>query len=342
MPRSAGVTTSAVVAIVASAFTFLLGAMMLLGSTVLSKSSRAAELPMNVGPILVGEAMFIFAFAAWGLATGIGLLYLKRWARISLLVFAGILAFISFFSALFIAFIPLPSLSNNDPNLPAGFTSLMRVGMGLFYGAFAALGAFWLYFFNKQSVKAQFQPVQPVPASAAGDLFVGTAVPAPIADQSARPLSITIIGWFLLIASALTPLSLLVNSALFRDMQLPFYFLGVFVFGRSAYVILVLWMAAQFAAAVGLLKLKRWGLFATIGLQCFALANGALLVSIPGHRAKFQQIMETMMASMNARMLQPAPSFNFPVWWGYAVSLPIVAVILWFLITRRHAFTFGA
>lgn len=339
MPRSAGVLISAVVVIAGSAFTFLLGAMVLLGSAVLSRSSHAAEVPINLGPILIAEAMVIFAFAAWGLASGIGLLYLKRWARISLLVFAGILAFISLFSALFAAFIPLPI--NNDPNLPANFSSLMRVGLGLFYGAFAVLGAFWLYFFNKQSVKAQFKTMQPVPASAAGDLFVGTAVPAPVEDQPARPLSITIIGWFLLITSALTPLSLLVNSALFREMQLPFYFLGIFVFGRSAYLILTLWMAAQFAAAVGLLKLKRWGLFATIGLQCFALANGALLVSIPGHRARFQQIMETMMASMNARMLQPAPQFNFPVWWGYAVSLPLVGVALWFLITRRHAFTSG-
>ena len=139
------------------------------------------------------------------------------------------------------AFIPLPL--TKDPNLPANFTSMMRVGMGLFYGAFAALGGFWLYFFNKRGVKAQFQPTQPVPESAAGDLFVGTAVPAPPSDQPARPVSITIIGWFLLITSALTPLSLLVNGALLRGIQFPFYFLGIFVFGRRAYLILILWMA---------------------------------------------------------------------------------------------------
>lgn len=341
MPRSVGVTTSAVVVIAGSTFTFLLGAVMLFGSAVMPKSSQAARVPMDIGSILITEAIVIFAFAGWGLATGIGLLYLKRWARISLLIFAGILAFISLFSALFVAFIPLPL--TNDPNLPANFTSMMRAGMGLFYGAIAALGGFWLYFFNKRSVKAQFQPTQPVPESAAGDLFAGTAVPAPTSDQPARPLSITIIGWFLLITSALTPPSLLVNGALLREIQFPFYFLGIFVFGKSAYLILVLWMAVQFVAAAGLLKLKRWAFFTTIGLQSFAILNGTLLLSIPGHRARLQRIMETMMASMNARMPQPAlPPFNFPVWWEYAVSLPIVAVILWFLITRRHAFTSGA
>lgn len=340
MPRSAGVTTSAVVVIAGSAFTFLCGALMLLGSAAMPKSSQAAKVPIDIGTILITEAIVVFAFAGWGLATGIGLLYLKRWARISLLVFAGILAFISFFSALFLAFIPLPHA--HDPNLPVNFSSIMRAVVGLFYGAFAALGGFWLYFFNKQSVKAQFQPKQPVPESAAGDLFVGTAVPAPAANPPARPLSITIIGWFLLITSVLTPPSLLVNGALFRDIQFPLYFLGLFFFGRSAYLLLTLWMAAQFVAAAGLLKLKRWGLFATTGLQCLVAANGALLLSIPGHRARIQQIMETAMASINARMPQPAPQFNIPVWWGFAVSFPMVAVILWLLITRRRAFTADA
>jgi hypothetical protein len=304
------------------------------------KSSQMAKLPVDIGSILIGEAIFIFALAGWGLATGIGLLYLKRWARISLLVFAGLLAFFSFFSALFLAFIPLPNAS--DPNLPVNFTSFLRVGMGLFYGAFAVLGGFWLYFFNKRSVKAQFQTMQPVPESAAGDLFVGTPVPAPAAEQSARPLSITIIGWFLLISSALALPSLLINGALFREIQLRVFFLGLFFFGRSAYLIFVLWMGAQLVAAAGLLKLKRWALFTTIGLQCVAAANGALLLSIRGHRARLQQIMEAAMASMRARMLQPAPQFNFPVWWGFAMSFPIVGVILWFLITQRQVFSSGA
>jgi hypothetical protein len=98
-----------------------------------------------------------------------------------------------------------------------------------------------------------------------------------------------------------------------------------------------MWMAAQMAAAVGLLKLRNWGLFSAIALQCLGAINAALLLVIPGHRAKFQQIMETMMASMNARLPQPAP-FEFPMWMGLAAVFPMALVVLWFLITRRHAF----
>jgi hypothetical protein len=253
-----------------------------------------------------------------------------------LLVFAGFLVCISLPAVAMMAVIPLPD--SHDPHLPSNFMTVMRIGMGLFYGMFAALGGFWLYLFNKRSVKAQFQTMQPIPETAAGDLFVGTALPVPVSNQPARPLSITIIGWFLLVSWALAPLFLLLNHALLPGFQLPFYFLGFFFFGRGAYVILTVWMGAQMVAAVGLLRLKNWGLFVTIGLQCLTVANLALRAGIPGHRARFQQIMESMTASMNAQMPQPAP-FDFPAWGGLAMSLPIVLIILYFFITRRQAFS---
>ena len=155
--------------------------------------------------------------------------------------------------------------------------SVMRIGMSVFYGMFAAHGAFWLYFFNTRSAKAQFQPSQPMPESAAGDLFLGPPVPAPAVSPGARALCITIIGWFLLIGSALAPLGLLFNRALFPGIRLPLYFLGFFLLGWSAYLVFLAWMAAQMAAAVAMLNLKKWGLFATIDLQCLAAANAALL-----------------------------------------------------------------
>jgi len=136
-------------------------------------------------------------------------------------------------------------------------------------------------------------------------------------------------------------LGVLFSRSFFPGQQFPLYFLGFFVFGRIGILVFIVWMAAQMAAAVGLLKLKKWGLFATIALQCLVGLNAVLLISISGHRAKFQQIMETMMWSVNGRMLQPVP-FPFPVWIGFAMSLPIVFVIFYFLITRRHAFTSAA
>src|SRR6266566_2027450 len=132
-----------------------------------------------------------------------------------------------------------------------------------------------------------------------------------------------------------------VQPSFFSRHTAPALFLGLFFLGRSAYLVSLAWMAAQMVAAVAMLKLKMWGLFATIGLQCLAGVNAALLMGIPGHRARFQQMMETMTASMNARLPEPVP-FVFPAWIGLAMAFPVILVILWFLVTRRRAFASAA
>jgi hypothetical protein len=336
MPRSAGITVSAVVVFIGSAFAVLCGALMVLGWVFLSNSSRAPKVPAHFGYFAVIEAMVFFGLAAWGIASGVGLINTKGWARISMLVFATVLAFFSILSAVVIAVIPL--LNSTDPNLPFNFVTFMRVGLALFYAAFGALGCFWLYFFNKKSVKAQFRGEQPVAVLTVPDPVLGPPFTTQLAGSRARPLSITIIGWFLLVGSALTPFSVLFNRTFFPGVQVPICFLGFFVVGRSASLILFAWMAAQVVASVGLLKLKNWGRRATIGLQCLVVINSILMIGIPENRAKFQQLLEAMTASMGVGMPQRVP-FVFPMWIGIAASLPVVFVILWFLIARKAAFT---
>lgn len=229
---------------------------------------------MNLRYILVIEAFLAFAFGGWGLAAGIGLIKTKEWARISTLVYAAILVFLCVPSAVVMALVPLPNTpSAYDPNRPFNIILVVRIGLTVLYAMFAALGGYWLYFFNTQKVKAQFRPQQPlteagqaeVPGSPSGMLAVRFGP-----DQRARPLSITIIGWYLIVASALAPVSVLFTNTLFSRLKLPFFFLGFFFSGPSVYLLLTVWMAVQLIAAVGLLKLKSWGLYATISLQCVA------------------------------------------------------------------------
>src|SRR5256884_3355611 len=125
--------------------------MMVFSSAFLSKANPASAVPLNLASIVVIDSVLLSGFGGRGLASGIGLIYLKRWARISTLIFAGFLVCISLPAAAVIALIPLPNAY--DPNLPSNFMSVMRIGMSVFYGMFAALGAFWLYFFNTRSAK---------------------------------------------------------------------------------------------------------------------------------------------------------------------------------------------
>jgi hypothetical protein len=337
MPRSVGITVSAVIVFIGSALTILCGAMMLLGLVFLSNSNRMANVPPHFGYFGVIEAVVLFGFGGWGVASGVGLIKTRQWARVSMLVFAGILVCFSLPSVVLIAVIPFPD--TNDPNLPSNFMTVVRVGIALFYAVFAALGCFWLYFFNRKGVKAQFRAEQPGAELTMSDLRLGTPFATHSAGLRARPLSITIIGWFLLVSSALAPLFLLFYRAFFPEVQMPLCFLGFFFFGRSAFLIIFVWMAIQTIAAVGLLKLKNWGRLVIIGLQCLTVINTALLLAIPANRVRFQQLMDTMTASIDARMLQPPVPFVFPMWIGVVSSLPFVFVILWFLFARKQAFT---
>lgn len=335
MSRSSGITVSAVVVFIGSTFTILCGAMMVLASIVALNSTRIPDAPASAGPIVIFEALFFFGFSAWGIATGVGLIKTRQWARISMLIFAAILVLISLPAAMVMAFIPLSR--PNDPNLPANFIPVIRVVLVVIYGMIAALGGFWLYFFNKQNVKAQFIAQQPVAAGAPANLPVEMPPLSHGAGPRARPLSITIIGWILLVGSAASPLSLLYSHLLFPSVVMPLCFLGFFIYGWPAALMFLIWMAAQVVAAAGLLKLRNWGRLGTIGLQILGIVNAVLLCGIPANRVRFQQIMESMTASLNQRASQPVP-FAVPIWLGIAVSLPISFIFLWFLITEKRAF----
>ena len=336
MARSIGVTISAIVVFIGSGFTLLSGAMMVLGAVVVQRlgQTQTPKLPANLAYFVVAEAVFILGFGGWGIATGVGLIVTKQWARICMLVFAVLLVLFSLPATLVMAFIPLPNTS--APDLPSNFGSILRVAFVVFYGMFAALGGFWLYFFNRRSVKEQFGGNRISVEGAVPGLSIATPDAKPT-----RPLSITIIGWFLLIGSALAPLSLLFSHSMFRGVQMPMCFLGFFLFGRSAMLVFAIWMALQLVAAVGLLKLRNWGRLVTIGLQCLGIVNGVILVAVPANRIRFQQLMDSLTASMNTQFPQPVP-FVVPAWIEIAISLPFFLLILWFLITRKRAFASAA
>jgi hypothetical protein len=334
MARSVGITASAVVVLIGSALTILFGAVAVLASFALNLRPMPSGVP-HLGYVMLFEAAFAFGLGGWGIATGVGVIRTKEWARISIIVFAALLTLFSLLPALIFAFIPLPI--PNDPNLPSNFATFMRVGIVSFYGLLALLGGFWLYFFNIRRVRAQFQGKQATVEAAPAYLPAEMPSANLGAPTLGRPLSITIIAWFLLIGSAFAPLGLLYSHAMFPTLQLPLCFLGFFVFGRVAVLISLVWVTVQVIAAIGLLRLRNWARITTIGLQCLGFVNTVLVVGISGNRTRFQQIMDSMIASMNLRTAQPI-SFTFPVWLGWIVSLPIFFVILWFLITQKPAF----
>ncbi len=219
MARSGGVTFSAVVVLIGSSLTILFGALMALAILWTPNAGQAANLPIPIGYVVTAEAIVFFGFGGWGIASGVGLIKLRQWSRVSMMIYGAILLFFSVIPGIVLSFIPLPA-------------------------AFS--------------------------------------------------------GW---------------NAAL----------------------IVCSWAVFQMIAAVGLLKLKKWGWMTAIGLQILGIVNGVLILGIPANRMKFEQMMERANISMGARMHQSVP-LVLPTWVGIISSLPIVVAILWFLIAQKQVF----
>ena len=183
MKRSAGVTLVAVLQIIGSAFTLLVG-MLMFGIMTLLPMNKLPPAQQGMGPLLmwVGVIYLVLSlgFGAWGIATAIGLLKLRPWARISTIVYSVLLVMFTIIPAIMMAMIPFPTQPGTDPT----FIPIFKASLIAFYLIIAAIGVWWLVYFTRKGVIAQF----------AGEGSLSTL--------SARPLSISIIAWWLLICAA--------------------------------------------------------------------------------------------------------------------------------------------
>src|SRR5216683_4054947 len=84
--RSASVTAAAVVAILCSLFLLLCFSVAFLGMLLVKLPSTASELPPSVRTVGIAAQGFMICLSLFGIATGIGLIYLRNWARISILI----------------------------------------------------------------------------------------------------------------------------------------------------------------------------------------------------------------------------------------------------------------
>jgi len=107
----------------------------------------------EMGSFYRANMVSILLFSGWGLATGIGLLRAWRWARISILIFSGLLAALGILAVVALLRMPAGDVS--------GWTlAILRTISTLLSLLPTALGAWWLVFFSRKEVKAYFQAGQ--------------------------------------------------------------------------------------------------------------------------------------------------------------------------------------
>jgi hypothetical protein len=326
MRRPAGVTIAAVAVFIGCALTLLSAMLMIFAFAVLPATDSTPALTRGAGLIM---SIFMLGFAAWGIATGINLLQLRDWARISMIVFSGLLLVMAVPGLLMMLVMPLPTppVSAGPPGeaMPplAHLMTAVRVGMAIFYGLLALLGGWWLYFFNSRPMRETFRGGASTPSSA---WTPGVLAPEENPGSRKRPLSITIIAYLALVSACMFPF--------FNILHMPLTFLGFYFTGAKASLIVVGYMSVQLLMAYGLLRLEMWGRSLAIYYFNFAIFNSIISVILPGAQARYEEAMSAMQGSLGL----PPTQFQFPLWFSLVFSLPWIAIQLWFVVTRKKAF----
>jgi hypothetical protein len=268
---------------------------------------------------MLGVQAFMMCLSLFGVATGIGIIYLRKWARISILIWGG---FSVFFGVIGIpvAYLMLLSPNPSAPALPVPGMQAVRAILLVIYGIPLVIGVWWLILFNRKAIKAQF----------AG----GRASADPSsARKPVGPLPIAVLAWFYITSV----LNLLFLPLL--PFHMPLFVFGYVLPGSAGKVVLIITSLAFAIAGIGLLRLKRWSYSLTMGLQLFWLASTVVSVLTPNYSAVMDSYMKEMLASFLLPETHSSP-FNFAQHFGWIVvaSLVFAGAILGLLVYYRPRF----
>lgn len=343
MRRSFGVTFSAVVVFLGCALGLLccLSMAVGIGAMLVSPQSEFRNLPKFIPVIEAALGLVLLACVLWGIFTGVGLLQLRPRARVSMLIFTGLLLFFAvpgFVMALF-----MPSSVFASSNLPAGAALLVKGILAALYGAIAILGGIWLWFFNTPGVKAQFHAgrsagLQSENAPAYPTDFLP---PADSLRSGGRPIGVTIIGIYLLVGAVSSIFIWPFYKVTFPEIRPYAAVFGLILRDLPAVLATVILGGVTAVAGWGLLKLNNWARWLTTAVQAITTVNIAMMLLIPGSRAKFAEILneyqEAAMPKSHGAAV-PMPGMGFSAWAGMVTVLPIAGVIVWYLLTRKQVF----
>ncbi len=309
MKRSASVTAAAVVALAGSGLALLGAGLGAIGILFLKPQDLPQSGPMPVSVMtaaLFGLAIFI-GCGIWGIVTGIGLLRLRNWARISTLVWAGLMVFFSTLPLLTVLTVPLPAEDMRE---------FIRIILPLFYGLPILIGVWWLILFNRRGTKEQFSP------QLSGKDAAEEQTPRP-------PLAVTILAWIMIVSSGF---SLLMFLYLYR---FPFLLFGHRTGAMAGMFIYSLMSILTLTAGIGLLRLKRWSHPLAMGLQLFGLTSGIFSFLSPNFEAVVRESASKI--TYFPQGMDPAPYVRFGMMAAF-IGFLLPALVLAILIYYRNSF----
>jgi hypothetical protein len=362
--RSAAITVIAVLQLIGSILLLALAGFMAFAMVMATPPANDPRLPPMFFTVMrVVLPLFYAVPAVWGIVTGVGLLQLKNWARISTIVISILLIVFGAFGILtsMVFFLKPPPGNGVDPRM---FTIIGAV-TAVFALAQIGIGVWWMVFFNRANVKAQFLP-QPLPYPPIGQGAVPYAIdmphsatppppslststeaanPADVApvptppitapQRPTRPLSISIIAWFFLVGCFFIPFSILLHA--------PAIVFTAVLTGWPATIYLLLFAAVHIYAGIALLQMKPAGRLVGMGYYIFSLLNVGVFYLAPGRSARIARFLEVEQSVFpwmrSAQTDSPFAAGAMPfVIIGVIGGLAFSLVVLYFLAAAKPAF----
>jgi hypothetical protein len=357
--RSAGTTVIAVLQLIGSALVLAMAGFMAIAMIALSTppANDPRLPPMYFKMMIVVPILFYGLPAVWGIITAIGLLRLKNWARISTIVISILLMVFGAFGILtsIVFFLKPPPGNGVDPRM---FSIIGAVSAVIALGEIG-VGIWWMVFFNRAGVKAQFLP-QTLTAPHLGqsadpyaiDPRYSTLVPPPgfpsatdpapaptptiaAPQHTARPLSISMIGWFLLASCLFVPFNILLHA--------PVMIFTTLLSGWPATIFVLLFAGLNVYVGIALLQMKPAGRLVAMGYLIFGLLNVGVFYLAPGRSARIarffeiEQSMFPWMRSAQTDSLLAADAMPFVIV-GAIGGIALCLVLLYFLAAAKPAF----
>jgi hypothetical protein len=302
---SSSVVAAAIAGILISLFTMLgaLGAMV--GLTIVPPSSAMAIPPPARSMLLVIMGL-LAGLTIFGVFSCIALLRLKKWARVSMLIWGGVMAAFSGVMLLFTSLTPLPEMSADS----AAGLPYLRIFISVLYGIQLLVGVWWLLLFNQRAVREQFVP------GAVSDSQV-VALPQPRC-----PLPLAILSGVSIFSAAF---SLLLP---FTNFPVNIILFGHRFHGAVGAVLFYLSAGLFLAGALGMLRLKRWSYALVLGQYFFWMVSGTVTLVSPSYDRNLRDMM-TQLSLPEGTMSQA--SFAQTRAFGALALIPGV-LIIWLLL----------
>lgn len=347
MKRSGGVTAAAVVLFFGSGLLILF---MGLGSLVLILPRPSNADQYFPAASLVGGLLFYGVFAAWGIITAVGILKLRPWARISILVMSGFAAVGILFAYLGI-FLMAP-IMRQTPGMNPGFEKVFLVIWSVMLAIPLGISIWWFALFMLKSVRLQFAaegltasavvaqppisvttpPHAQTPATNAAAMQAGAVLPTSASHKI--PASIIVVAIFLLLGVP----SMVYTMTFAIHLHLPFVLLGIFVTGWKSTASLATMGIIQLVLGIALLRRKLWSLNSTIAYAIFAILNALLFLATPARKIYLSTFLQNypVPQGLPPDFMQQLMRVVFP--WSLIFGIALNLVALYFLWTRREAY----